>query len=283
MSRQANLLTAALTVFLAGPLFGQSYGKGQEGKEPAKAPTFVPLQIGREAKILDPKGEVLGYAANHVIHRVTGRVEYFVVQMEADPTPRLVPYQRFRWNAENKRLELPLTVDQLLSLPAFSAEEVQTLVDPTSTAGGKDSSGRSARPGEGPTRKGQEVEEEGHVVLRNLLSGEVLTAHLEAEGSAIGAIGWLLLEPVRGRVPLVLVKTAVPADEGDLVVPWAAMDRNADGDFVISKSAAEMGRAPRVKIEDLASVSDPETLGSIYRFYGVRQQPVTPPTDGASN
>lgn len=283
MSRQARFLTGALTVVLAAPLFGQSHGKGQEGKEPAKAPTFVPLQIGREAKILDPKGEVLGYAANHVIHRVTGRVEYFVVQAEADPTPRLVPYQRFRWNAENKRLELPLTVEQLMSLPAFSAEEVQALVDPTSTAGGKNANGQSARPSEGPAREGQEVQEKGHVVLRNLLSDGVLKAHLEAEGSTIGAIEWLLLEPVRGTVPLALVKTAAPADEGDLVVPWLAMDRNADGDFVITKSSAELGRAPRVKIEDLASLSDPETLGSIYRFYGVQQKPVTPPTDRASN
>lgn len=285
--RKTLTISALAATGFAAALSGQQQGSrpARAGLEPhggekaAERPAFLALETGREAKFSNHAGEIVGYVHTHVVARKSGRVLYVVVQGEDDASRRLVPYQRFRWNPERRIFELEVTPDELSSLPQFRPDEVQTLVDPTGEPAGG-TRGASARPGEGKTREAGDQEREEEAKPRNVLSNEIEESPVKAGGAAVGTITELLLEPGRGTIPLVLVKPASAVEGRAIVVPWAAMDRNADGTFELKRGAADLTGAPAIDSGELDTLSDPDTLKSIYRFYGVRPRATPPAASG---
>ncbi|MEM7306994.1 MAG: PRC-barrel domain-containing protein [Planctomycetota bacterium] len=257
-------LLAALTVAPAGSLAAQDRGYDQAPPPPAEAadkkPVFVRAALGKDAALRDASGERVGTVQDHVVERKTGRVAVFAVEVAgADGAPKTVgvPFSALAFDAEARELRVSLGLTELQALPEFDAKKARDgamRAEPREAAAAKD-----AAP-------------------KHLLSSEIHGGVLEVEGSAVGKVAGLVIEPSRGMVVFALAGREGGDGSSPVLVPWAAMKWSAPAEgaeerekahFALSVAPEKLEAAPRLERGDLKSI-DKTLVTSVFAFWGVQ-------------
>ena len=253
MKRTKHLaLVPAFAFLLACPFFAQEnrgakgHGKDAGQEEQGRMgwpPTFVTAPFGPEGIVLNEDGESLGVARDHFFHPRNGRVHSVVVGPAANDGPaRRVPYQRFVWNVEEKRLVLPMSAEELEKLPEYVPEK-----QPAAGMAGKD---------------------KAHLAASEVLGGEIL-----AGTAPFAAASELVLEPRSGVIAFVLARTE-SAETDPYVIPltamtWSPAKDDAKGRFTVAIDPERVAEAPKLEQGDKALLAKREVLERIHEFYGV--------------
>jgi len=270
-------LASSVLILAAAPLIAQ------ETKAPAaheshraglREPVFVEASIGPQAFVDDPDGHRVGVVRDHLLDGRSGRVLFVAVTPAKETgTARLVPFSRFVWNAEEKRLQLPMSAEELTSLSEYRPEE----------RGGRGlGSGVDTTSDNGDPREAAMPRTDG-----NLSSSTVLGCRVIASKDPFASVDALVLDPERGTIAFVLATGGASkgASKGDpYVVPWTAMNwqeseetAEASGHFAVSIAPDRMAEAPRLKGGAISLLGEKKTLEAIYEFYRV-SSPI--PLDG---
>jgi len=233
-------------------------GEPVAGRAIPSGPVFVKALTGQRAVIADASGQRLGIVRDHVIDRVSGRLLFVAVTVDQEANSgrsRKVPFERFSWDPEQRRMTLPMTPDDLLRMPVYDEERVP----PKDTAAGDEIDGRH------------------DLARRDTPSPELASADIRDCDVVLGkdlfaSVDELVLEPKRGVVAFVLA-TGKQTRGDPLVLPWKAMSwkitDGGDGCFDLDLPMDRAGEAPTLAGGDTRSLEDPDTLRAIQEFYGL--------------
>lgn len=261
-------IVPALALLAVAPTFAQETGGDagteQEQMQEQRVPSYVKAPIGKQAAVLNADEVQLGYVSDHVIERKSGKVLFVAVGTDgAEDGARLVPYDRFTWDAKQQRLLLPLTPDELRGLPVYDREKLD--------GADHEAKGATDMPeGDGADKPGDDA------MLRkerkNVASSELIGSAVTAAGAPFATVGELVLEPKHGMVTFVLAHSE-DAKNGPYVLPWQAMkyeisvELEGESRFTIAWSAEKLADAPTLKRGDLAPLKQAEKIDEIYSFY----------------
>jgi hypothetical protein len=257
-------IVPALALLAVAPTFAQETGGDagteQEQTQEQRVPSYVKAPIGKRAAVLNAEEVQLGY----VIERKSGKVLFVAVGTDgAEDAARLVPYDRFTWDAKQQRLLLPLTPDELRGLPVYDREKLE----------GADHKARGAT--DMPREDGADKPGDDAMLRKerkNVASSELIGSAVTAAGAPFATVGELVLEPKQGMVTFVLAHSE-DAKEGPYILPWQAMkyetsvELEGESRFTIAWSADKLADAPTLKRGDLAPLKQAEKIEEIFRFY----------------
>jgi hypothetical protein len=247
----------------------------QETPGKHQGPVFVMATTGARAVVADEAGQRLGIAQEHVIDRSSGKVQFIAVQTDqGQGRARLVPYDRFSWDAKQRKLLLPLEAAELEKLPEYDPESLQSL------GGVAASSTGAAKAGSGADGGSHEAGMPATQDLRNLASSEVVGSQVMAASGPFASIDGMLLDPERGTIAFVLARGA-RAGGDPYLIPWKAMryevSEDEEGSFALPMSAESLAQAPKLEGGDPSSLEQDGKLEEILAFYDLGS-----PTKGRS-
>ena len=263
-------LIPTLTFLAAAPLFGQDASgvtqDAQPRSEELKSPTFIKATIGPGAVVADGAEQRLGVVRDHVIDRRSGKVLFVAVGPAQDDKAQahLVPYGRFSWDPEQQRLLLPISAEELGSMPEYDPMNLPPI-------GGAGLEGGAAGSGSRPDRSGEP--KEAAVALPNLVSSEIFGSRIEAvRGKKFASVGNLVMEPDKGTIEFVLA-AGDSSQDSPYIIPWRAMTWNDSGDdrghFALTVAEGDLAQAPRLERGNMSRLEQQEELETIYRFYAL--------------
>lgn len=270
-----SLPITAFALLAASPVFGQHTGAAASDLSQTagelRLPTFVRAPLGPTAVVLDVNDEAAGYVKDHVFDPTTGQVVFVAVASvtEVAEPARLVPFDRFAWSDETKRLVLLADSVELAAMPEY---DLATLPAPERRAALADES-EGAAAGEVDTLEASMPRERApYVATSSLLGCRVLAGE-----DSFATARELVIEPRRGRILFVLAKDITLAGDS-YVLPWEALswerpsDTEEAGRLLVETSEFDPDTCPRLRAEDLARLQDPETLVDLFEHFGL-----TPP------
>ena len=238
-------------------------------------PPLIHAPLGAESPVRTPSGDVLGTFEDHVIDLATGAVTFVVVR--TDDASRLVPYARFRWDAEVSEL--------FLSAPTGRARGAAG-VRPRGAADARPLRPRGRRRRGAPARGVHATRGSGPAAERDGARRDRLGA--PDRGREAATTSALLLEPTIGRVRFALATardlTEAEGFEGGagakdpLVLPWRALRfraaRPATDEAPAEAAHFELGACrrppvppPRLEGGDPAKLGARELRDTIRSFY----------------
>jgi hypothetical protein len=285
---RTHSLASALAVLVATPLLGQEGGGGtlegkrvQDAEAEYKGPTFVQASIGARATVHNATGERLGAVQDHIIDRVNGKIEFVVLetgQAQSKGPARLVPYDRFVWDAEKRALVLAMRAQDLELLRKYDEETLRWLERATATK-----EGGASEDGAGDGSDAARSAAAAEASPRYLTSSSVLGCEVVGTSAPVAGVGELVLEPTQGAIAFVLAD-AVKGEGDPLILPWQAMTwkagepqedgaRRSEGCMTVPFTAEALEDAPRLVGSSLDGLADTETLAGIYRFYELTPPP----------
>jgi len=277
--RTLNPLTRPLALsalcLLAGFTTAQDGGRAKK----ADGPSFLSIAAGAKVQIKGAKDENLGLLQDHVIDRESGRVLFVVVGVKeesGDTRSCLVPFQRFKFDAEKEELRLPVSSQEVLSMAEYDPADLQSVGEMKS--GSADSPKSGTTPGKA---KGDQENDPDVKLVRFLSSSSVIGSGLLAENDPFGTVSELVFEPTSGTVAFLLAKGPTGGDP--YVIPWKATTWKAggradatdvkNGSFVLPLAVDEMLEAPRLKGSDPAHIEGKKAIDGIYGFYKLTPPP----------
>lgn len=265
----------ALALLSTAPAFGQA-GKdttgteqkpSQEQGQELRLPTYIKAPVGTKATVLNAEEQQLGTVRDHIIEPRSGKLLFIAVgALNTGDDARLVPYDRFTWDAKKQRLLLPLTAEELRSMPAYDRDSLIA----------SDRADDEVEIDDVDDEMGDEVSDQvgkqtakKHVATTMLFGSEVV-----ATNEPFATVSELIIEPEKGLVAFVLADSE-DAKTGPFVIPWDAMtweaakteDGESDSRFVIARSTDELADAPKLERGDLAALKQPRTLEQIFAYY----------------
>jgi hypothetical protein len=254
----------ALALLATAPVFGQEAGD-LEGVTPEQVvelrlPTYVKAPIGSKAIVMNADEQQLGVVHDHIIEKRSGKVLFIAVGAEkATDEDRLVPYDRFTWDAKQKQLLLPMTADELRALPAYDRKTLGAVVEASAPVKADDAKEET------PAKPKEQL---------NVASSAIFGSSVMAANEPFATVGELVLEPEHGTIAFVLASREA-TEGGPFVLPWqtmkwqAALDTESVNHFAIAWSADKLSSAPQLKRGDLEPLMRAATLEEIFSFYGL--------------
>lgn len=264
---ELSLLIPTFALLTAPALLGQD---GKHDEEPlfnrAAVPVFAKATTGPRAHVENDNGQRLGVVRDHILDRQTGKILFIAVGPAQDEaaTGHLVPYGRFAWSAEERRLRLPMTLEALEALPVYDPDNIPPLDEHGLASGGGDASPEG--------RPLTETLEAGARRVRTSLSTSVVRgSRILAMRDAFAEVTELVLEPKRGTIAFVLASTD-NIEEHPYVIPWRALtwkvqDETIEGIITLPIGADELMEGPRLERGDTMYLENRSVLEGIYAFY----------------
>ncbi len=262
-------LLSTIAVLAATPSFGQEHDQAtREGAErmqnaERKAPTFIKAPIGIEALVNDEAGHLLGSMIDYVVDRESGELLFVALQLQEEVgQPRLIPFEKFAWNAETKHLSLPVTREFLQSMPVFDVEVLAR----TGELGTHTMDADAKLDEAGKAREAAMAKK----LPRRLAASTLHGTHVLAKSERFGTVTELLIEPKHGRIAFVLVKNETTTTD-PYILPWKVMSwelgESMKGRFVLPITTHQLTEAPTLKDGKAAMLSERELMHTIHGFF----------------
>lgn len=280
----------ALSLLPAAPLQAQEAGDvtAPELQEPIekRLPVYVEAPLGKRAAVKNEQGQALGVFQDHVIDRKTGHVTHVAVggievKGEEQTGARLVPYDRFQWDAKARHLMLPMTAEELRKMPAYDAERYLRKAGEGAGAAKTDDAARKHR---------DAMNKDG--ASKSVTATALVGTAIFAGEQEFAATSGLVLQPKTGEIAFVLAQ-GKSAQDDPYIMPWAALTLQApearpDAEatpqrFVIDAAPEELRDAPKLKGGELSSLKSRDALARIFEFYGLEAPRVRVADAGMKN
>lgn len=264
---------STLALLIAGPLSAQEAGDAAGVGEGLQAIaekgniTLARLSVGKSALVINEHGEWLATISDHVIDQKSGSIAFIIVDVPpgAEETRSLlVPFEKFTWNAKERRLKLHMTQEVLGALPEYDPATLQALGQPEKDAEGKQ-----------PLEAGDDVGCEAKP-QRFMLGTHLVKARINAQDKPFCSVSEILIDPTKNRIAFL---AAQGKEEGNdpYVIPFDALKwaERPEGvrQLTIGLSLSDLADAPRVKTADLRLLEKKELIARIRSFYLLEPMP----------